>query len=245
MNAVLICLGASYIAAAIPGALIALYLIQRFYLRTSRQMRLLDLESKSPLYQHFTETIEGLETIRAFGWQNFYNNGATTKIDVSQKPYYLLLSIQRWLNLVLDCVVGILAVLLVAIALSIPQSSSGGALGVALTSVLMFNTSLKQMITNWTQAETSLGSISRTASFERDTPSENSTNGILDPSSDWPSKGDVKVAGMSVIYRYVDEYIIFEHAYLYLRSDGTKALRDVSFHVSSGQKIGICGRTGR
>lgn len=203
MNAILICLGASYIAAVIPGALIVLYLIQKFYLRTSRQMRLLELESKSSLYQHFTETIEGLETIRAFGWQNFYNQGVLSRIDASQKPYYLLLSIQRWLNFVLDCIVGVLAVLLVAIALSVPHSSSGGALGVALTSVLMFNTSLKQMITNWTQAETSLGSISRTAAFERDTPNENCVEELVDPCSDWPSKGDVHVSNMGITYRRV------------------------------------------
>jgi ATP-binding cassette subfamily C (CFTR/MRP) protein 1 len=32
-------------------------------------MRFLDLECKSPLYTHFAETIEGVSTIRAFGWQ--------------------------------------------------------------------------------------------------------------------------------------------------------------------------------
>jgi ATP-binding cassette, subfamily C (CFTR/MRP), member 1 len=205
MNVILICLGASYVAAAIPGTLLVLYLIQRFYLRTSRQMRLLDLESKSPLIQHFTETIEGHETIRAFGWQEFYNRAALARLDVSQKPYYLLYCIQRWLNFVLDCVVGVLAVVLVAIALSVPQSSSGGALGVALTSVLMFNTSLKQMITNFTQAETSLGSISRTAAFERDTPSEDSLDENIDPGPDWPSSGEVNISSMGVVYRFVDK----------------------------------------
>ncbi len=35
-------------------------------------MRLLDLEAKSPLYSHFIESLSGLVTIRAFGWdENF------------------------------------------------------------------------------------------------------------------------------------------------------------------------------
>jgi ABC-type multidrug transport system fused ATPase/permease subunit len=38
-----------YLVAGYPGLVLVLYLIQKFYLRTSRQMRLLNLEAKSPL----------------------------------------------------------------------------------------------------------------------------------------------------------------------------------------------------
>jgi hypothetical protein len=38
----------------------------------------------------------------------------------------------------------------------------------------------------WTQAETSIGSVARTRSSEKDTPSEYQDKD-LDPSSDWPA----------------------------------------------------------
>lgn len=38
-----------YIAISYPFLVVLLYFVQRFYLRTSRQLRLLDLEAKSPL----------------------------------------------------------------------------------------------------------------------------------------------------------------------------------------------------
>ena len=204
MNGIMICLGSSYMAITIPGTVFVLYWIQKFYLRTSRQIRLLDLECKTPLYQHFTETIEGLETIRAFGWQTFFDGIALQRLDDSQRPYYLLNCIQRWLNLVLDFTVGALAFLLVALALTVPKSSSGGALGVALTSVLLFNTALKRLISAWTQAETSLGSVSRTATFEKDTPTEVSSDENLDPDPDWPL-GEVDISKMSLVYRCVNQ----------------------------------------
>jgi ABC-type multidrug transport system fused ATPase/permease subunit len=47
--AFVIATGAPYLAIGYPVLLGALYVIQGFYLRTSRQMRLLDLEAKSPL----------------------------------------------------------------------------------------------------------------------------------------------------------------------------------------------------
>lgn len=100
-QAILIAIGAKYVGVILPLIIVAIYLLQKIYLKTSRQLRLLDLESKSPLYSHFTETLSGLTTIRAFGWQTQSAAKNRRLLDISQKPYYLLYCIQRWLNLVL------------------------------------------------------------------------------------------------------------------------------------------------
>jgi len=42
------------------------YVIQTFYISSSRQIRRLDSINKSPLFSHFAETIVGAQTIRAF-----------------------------------------------------------------------------------------------------------------------------------------------------------------------------------
>lgn len=199
MSIALISIGSNYMAATIPLTVFALYWIQRFYLRTSRQIRLLDLESKSPLYKHFTETIEGISTIRAFGWQSTFDQAAIHHLDYSQRPYYLLFCIQRWLNLVLDLIVAVLAVTLIALALRVPNQSNPGSLGVALTSVLSFNASLQGLITAWTEAETSLGSVARTKSFSEETPIETDAENAMDPGPDWP-KGSVEVSDLEVVY---------------------------------------------
>jgi ATP-binding cassette, subfamily C (CFTR/MRP), member 1 len=187
-------------AATIPASVLALYLIQKYYLRTSRQLRLLDIEARSPLYQHFTETLEGLATIRSFGWQSSFNNTALQRLDDSQRPYYLLYCIQRWLNLVLDLMVAGLAVLLVALSLCVPRGANGGSLGVALTSILAFNQTLHSLIESWTQAETSLGAIARTKAFEKHTPKEHDVY-FLDPGAAWPL-GSMEISGLTVNYAY-------------------------------------------
>jgi len=89
--------------------------IQKYYLRTSRQIRLLDLQAKAPLYSHFIESLSGLVTIRAFGWSDDFVEQNLVLLDNSQKPYYLLFCIQMWLSLVLDLVVAVLAVILIAL----------------------------------------------------------------------------------------------------------------------------------
>jgi ABC-type multidrug transport system fused ATPase/permease subunit len=186
-------------ALTIPAGIFALYFIQKYYLRTSRQLRLLDLEAKSPLYQLFTETLEGLVTIRAFGWQRQFNSTALRLLDDSQRPYYLLYCIQQWLNLVMDLLVTALAVVLVALALCVVGSSDAGTLGVALTSILAFNQTLQSLINDWTQAETSLGAISRTKSFEENTPRETAPEVCHDIPPSWPI-GSIEFYDLTVSY---------------------------------------------
>src|ERR1700712_1748572 len=105
--------------------------IQKFYLRTSRQVRLLDLEAKSPLYTHFIESLSGLVTIRAFGWSDEFIEQNLVLLDNSQKPYYLLFCIQRWLALVLDLTVSVLAMVLMVLIVEFRDSISPGYVGLA------------------------------------------------------------------------------------------------------------------
>jgi ATP-binding cassette subfamily C (CFTR/MRP) protein 1 len=135
-EAALIAVGSYYMALTVPFTIITTYFLQHIYLKTSRQLRILELESRSPVYSHFLETLEGLATIRAFGWQTQMMDEMARRLDESQKPYYLMFCIQRWLALVLDLIVGALATIVVALATSLRYSTSPGLLGVSMNSVL-------------------------------------------------------------------------------------------------------------
>jgi len=118
----LISTGSPHMAILIPFILLALYVIQNVYLKTSRQLRFLDLEAESPLYSHFLETLSGLPTIQAFGWQR----------HETIRNQMLLIGrncIQRWLALVLDLLVAGIAVALMALAVNLRGVTSGGLLG--------------------------------------------------------------------------------------------------------------------
>jgi ATP-binding cassette subfamily C (CFTR/MRP) protein 1 len=200
---ILIAVVSQYMAILAPFLVVLLYYLQKYYLHTSRQMRLLDIEAKSPLYSNFLEAQSGVVTIRAFGWQKIWKDRNIKLLDESQRPYYLLYCIQRWLNLVLDLVVAAFAVVVMTLATQLDHGISGGSLGVAFINILSFSSSLAYLITAWTQLETSIGAIARVRSFEASTPSEVHEGDVQDLPDRWPDKGAVEFSDLLGGYKYV------------------------------------------
>ncbi|KAI0449436.1 oligomycin resistance ATP-dependent permease yor1 [Xylaria acuta] len=181
-----------YFAAVLPFVVFVLYLIQRFYLHTSRQLRLLELETSAPLFSHFIESLSGLVTIRAFRWTEGYTNKTNRLLDQSQKL------------IILSPLHSTMASPGLAVALR--SRINPGLLGIALVQLASLSHALTALVQFWTLLETPLGAIARIKDFSDTSPEE-----------------------ASVSARY---------------GDGPLILRDVSFSLKGGQKIGIVGRTG-
>ncbi|KAG8410598.1 hypothetical protein J3459_017074 [Metarhizium acridum] len=230
-DAILILMGAKYIAAIVPVALITLYALQTFYLRTSRQLRLLDLQAKAPIIKQLLETIQGLPTIRAFKWRTTMQDSILDLLDRSQRPHYLLYSIQRWLTLVLDLFVAASAVILVALAV-FTGASSAGSIGLAMLNVIGFNSGLADLISSWTSLETSLGAIARLRAFEMTTPLETENDDATGrrPAKPWPPNGQVELRNVTASYSTAQQ--------------GPPVLEDISLRFHAGEKVAICGKTG-
>lgn len=61
----------------------------RYYLATSRQLKRLEAASRSPIFAWFSETLDGLSTIRSFGQQNIFIEGLQHRLDMNQACYLL------------------------------------------------------------------------------------------------------------------------------------------------------------
>jgi ATP-binding cassette subfamily C (CFTR/MRP) protein 1 len=202
MKVIILCIIGKYLAGSVPILATALFFIQRFYLRTSRQVRLLNIEAKAPLYSNFLETVQGLSTIRAYGRVPEFLEQSQQLLDQSQKPVYMLFSIQQCLTLVLDLVVGVLAVVIVTLMTSVKNEFSATSIGVALNLVLTFNQDLTHTIKMWTMMEISIGAVSRVKQFVQDTPSDTRTGQVLTPEMGWPLQGAVQFEKVTACYRY-------------------------------------------
>lgn len=166
-------------------------------------MRHLDLEAKTPLYTQFTEMTAGLQHIRAFGWQSNFLTHSLKLLDHSQKPYYYMFCIQRWLHLALDFFVLFIALALVTFALNLKHTTSQGAIGLALLNVVTFSEALTALFESWIEVETSLGALARLRTFINTTPVEKNASEIQDLPQDWPAHGAIEFGSVSARYKLV------------------------------------------
>lgn len=190
-----------YIAIAIPFIIVVFYLVQKFYLRTSRQMRFLDIEHKAPLYSQTIETLDGLASIRAFGFESRIMTAICKSLDDSQRPVYLLACLQQWLLFVSDMTVAVLAVLTITITATLREQIGVGFMGLALSNLVSFSTTVQMLLVTWVQLEISIGAVARVKRFTDSLgleKTEESSSGP--PGDDWPWRGKVSFRNVSVSY---------------------------------------------
>lgn len=230
-QAVVIAWSSPWLALGYPFFALILWMVQRVYMPSSKRLRILDLEAKTPLYTNFLDTVAGLSTIRAFGWvpQQLARNQAL--LDDSQRPLYLLAMAQQWLTLLMNVIVAIVAVILVSLATQL--GSDAGHVGVGLVSIITLSNTLTTIVVAYTGLETSLGAISRLKAFGEETEQEGQNpeeERLLQvPNETWPMTGRVEMQNVEASYDADKE---------------ERVLKGITLVVKSGEKLAVCGRTG-
>jgi len=85
----------AFIILIIPLALVY-YWIQRYYLRTSRELKRLDSVSRSPIYAHFQESLGGVTTIRAYRQQGRFAQENEWRVDANLRAFFPSINANRF-----------------------------------------------------------------------------------------------------------------------------------------------------
>lgn len=211
--------------------LTGLYLYyQRYYLRTSRELKRLDSVSKSPIYAHFQETLDGISTIRAYNQQRRFCFINESRVDLNMQAYFPTVSANRWLAVRLEFIGSIIILASAALAiLTLPSGRlTAGIVGLALSYALQITQSLNWIVRMTVEVETNIVSVERILEYS-ELPSE--APAVIEnsrPPAVWPTSGDIK----------------FDHYSVRYRPELSLVLKDINLAIKGKEKIGIVGRTG-
>ncbi|XP_040171084.1 multidrug resistance-associated protein 1-like isoform X2 [Anopheles arabiensis] len=212
--------------AVVPAFLVIYYLIQKFYIATSRQLKRLESVTRSPIYSHFGESITGQSTIRAYGQQDRFMNESEQRVDYNQLTSYPSIIANRWLAVRLE-LVGALVVFFAALFAMVARDTIGQAtVGLSISYALQISATLSFLVRMTAEVETNIVAIERLEEYTVLPREAEWQLGHVDKA--WPVEGKVEFKDYQIRYREGLDLVI----------------RGISLNVRGGEKIGIVGRTG-
>lgn len=244
--ALVVCVSSTYyfLPFLLPlGALF--YFIYAAFRPTSRELKRLEGMSRSPILQHFGETLTGLSTIRAFRYVHRYREAFESLVDENCKCYLTFWTCGRWLGTRLDLISVITVLAVSLLAVSVRDDMNRAVVGLALVYAIQLTGLLQFTVRQSIEVEAHMVAVERLNQF-RTVPSElniDGTGGDENDGSDanavekkgavrvpedWPSRGEVSLEGVELRYRPGLPLV----------------LKGLTARIPPGSKVGVCGRTG-
>ncbi|XP_040438824.1 multidrug resistance-associated protein 1-like isoform X2 [Falco naumanni] len=203
------------------------FTIQRYYIASSRQIRRLAGASHSPVISHFSETLAGRSTIRAFGHQGRFIRRNNDVVYENLVYFYNNVISNRWLSVRLEFLGNLMVFFAALFVVLAGNTVSSSTVGLSISYALNIIQSLNFWVRKACEIETNAVSIERICEFakmDKEKPWIMSKR----PPEGWPDRGII-------------EFVNYKAQY---RKDLGLALDDVSFQTRSKEKVGIVGRTG-
>uniref|UniRef100_A0A4W2CUK9 Multidrug resistance-associated protein 4 n=1 Tax=Bos indicus x Bos taurus TaxID=30522 RepID=A0A4W2CUK9_BOBOX len=208
---------------------IIFFVLRRYSLETSRDVKRLESTTRSPVFSHLASSLQGLWTIRAYKAEQRFQEVFDACQDLHSEAWFLLLMTSRWLAVYLDVICAIFVTVVAFGALALAETLNPGKIGLVLSLALtltlmgMFQCCVRQSI----EAENMMISVERGIEYT-ECEKEVLWEYKFRPPLAWPHTGVIDF--YSVNFRYsLDEPLV---------------LKDLTPYIFSSEKVGIVGRTG-
>ncbi|KAI8897614.1 P-loop containing nucleoside triphosphate hydrolase protein, partial [Globomyces pollinis-pini] len=206
--------------------LFAMYQIQRFYMATARELKRINLISLSPCMSYLSETLNGYLTIRTFNKSKMFESEYQSLLDTSNKSAYLIIIIQRWLELRLELLNSTILLFVTLLAVSLQHKMSPSIIGILVTYSIQITQMFTWVVNNIIMTENYFSSTERMLVYTNDLVKKSDQVHVVP--ENWPTQGKIVADAMSLRY-------------------DTKlpaVLDKISFEISPGEAIAVVGRTG-
>jgi ABC-type multidrug transport system fused ATPase/permease subunit len=194
------------------------------YLTGAREVKRLESNSKSPIFESFGAALTGISTIRAFDKADIYVQKMYRTIDTYAQAYWHLWLFNRWMGFRLNMVGAVFATITAALIVTI-RGVDASLAGFALSFALEYTVALVWALRQYASVELDMNAVERIVEYSN-IPVEDQ-GGDQAPAA-WPTEGRLEVANLVVSYA----------------PDLPPVLKGLSFSIKRNQRVGVVGRTG-
>ncbi len=225
MFTVIVCVAPVTLVAIAPIAVAYLFLFT-IYRPVSRDLQRLSATTLSPVFAVLSESLSGVETLRAARLQAQFSRYFSQAVDRYGSALVAQTGANRWLGIRLE-ILGAMVILAVGLVICLKIDSLIGIAfcGLVLTYASSITGSMNWAIRSLSAVENCLTSFERIERYAN-TPSEVRAGSSAPPG--WPWSGEITFHKLSVRYR----------------PELPLALSNLSFQIAGGRRVGIIGRTG-
>eukprot|EP00388_Colpodella_angusta_P018565 GDKJ01046256.1.p1 GENE.GDKJ01046256.1~~GDKJ01046256.1.p1 ORF type:complete len:670 (+),score=36.90 GDKJ01046256.1:169-2010(+) len=236
---VMVAVTSPYILVIFPFLIVVLRFVYVKYTTTVRGVKQLEAITRSPVLAVVNETLGGLSTIRAFGMVEHFRDKHIQRSLIAARPAYNTRCAQRWLSSrteIVGTVILFVAAYIAAIMHVMQDGSSAltmssAVIGLSLTYVISTTNAVTFLNRTLAEFEAEMSCTERIMEYSTQVPQERDV--IYDaehprPPANWGQKGAIEFKNVSLRYR----------------PELPLVLKDVSFSISDGMKVGVVGRTG-
>ncbi|XP_004968719.1 ABC transporter C family member 14 [Setaria italica] len=216
------------VVAIIPLVILNLW-YRGYYLATSRELTRLESITKAPVIHHFSETVQGVMTIRCFRKEDSFLQENLNRVNASLKMDFHNNGANEWLGFRLELIGSFVLCFTALLMVTLPSSFvQPEYVGLSLSYGLSLNQVLFWAIWISCFIENKMVSVERIKQFTN-IPSEAAWR-IKEclPDANWPTKGDIDVIDLKFRYRHNTPLV----------------LKGITISIHGGEKIGVVGRTG-
>lgn len=205
--------------------------LRLYFVPASRELKRLEKVKKSPRLAIIQESINGVDTIKAYGQIDRFMYKAKHAVDELNLVGYVKEACNRWLSIRLQFISSVIlffSSLLAIMTLLTNNPINPGLLGFVMTFALQVIGILNAIIRCWAEIQSNTVSVERIIEY-CNLPSEAPM--VIEanrPPKNWPTDGGIVFKNYSTKYR----------------ANLDPVLKDVNLTIKPAEKIGIVGRTG-
>lgn len=208
---------------------IACIFMQRYYMKSARELQRVKSIQQSPIIHHYGESITGAATIRGFGQEQRFMDTNINLCDKYMRPSFYTLATTQWLVFRMELLsTFIFASLMMLVVLLPPSNLYSGLIGLAVIYGLSLNIQQSQWVWCLCEVENTIIAVERVQQY-MGIPSEAPL--LIQesrPPWDWPTSGTIQLQDLQIQYA----------------PNLPMVLHGITCTFYGGEKVGIVGRTG-